>query len=115
MTLKKFTIMIIAVAVPSISFLLMIGWDTFRLILIGLAAALMINMAIRFLARSKLGLIALVLVSITSVLWFAQAYPKEAGTAIAFGVFPLVAALRKSRPPAEASPPRAKCGGLPHS
>jgi hypothetical protein len=82
------------------------GWDTvlFRLVLIGLAVMFVVNRAICLLAKSKIGLIVLVLGSIALIAVFAQHNPREAGTAAGFGILATIASTRRSTDAPKPSP-----------
>ena len=93
--LKQLLITFIAVAVPVAFLPLLIGWDLSRLLIIGLVVAFVVRALILFLARSKIGLIVLVIGSLLVIYLFGRHDPRAAGTAAAFAILAATPNLKK--------------------
>jgi hypothetical protein len=96
--LKKFLITSFAVAVPVACLLLFIGWDMSRLLIIGLVVLFVVRGLILFLARSKVGLVILVLGSVLIIAVYARHDPRGAGTAAGFAILAMLPGKRKEGP-----------------
>ena len=93
--LKQLLITFIAVAIPVACLPLFIGWDLSRLLIIGLAVAFVIRTLILFLARTKVGLIVLVIASLVVIYVFGRRDPRAAGTAAAFAIIAATPSLAR--------------------
>ena len=95
---KKFLITSFAVAVPVACLPLFIGWDMSRLLIIGLATLFVVRAVILLLARSKVGLVILVVGSILIIAVYARHDPRAAVTAAAFAILAMLPGKRKEGP-----------------
>ena len=93
--LKQLLVTFIAVAVPVACLPLFIGWDMSRFLIIGLAVLFVVRALILFLARSKIGLVVLVVSSVLIIFLVGRDDPRMAGTAAAFAILATIPSIRK--------------------
>jgi hypothetical protein len=95
---KQLFITFIAVAVPVGCLALFIGWDMSRFLIIGLAVLFVVRALILSLARSKIGLVVLVVGSMLVIFLVARHDPQAAGVAAVVALFAFLPNMKKKRP-----------------